>query len=104
MARWFPTSVEIISGSQGATASTSAVVSPGNGTTKIVVKNTHATQSLYVGFDSTIDATDTSTHFIAGVLAAGDSLTLTDYSGAIWLDASAASTTYLIERWYEERG
>ncbi|MFQ5471735.1 MAG: hypothetical protein ACE5FA_02455 [Dehalococcoidia bacterium] len=98
MSTKFAYKAEITSGSQGATASTSAVVAAGAGTQQITVKNTHGSNTLYVGWDSTIDAADTTTYFIGGDLAAGATITLSDYNGAIWLDASGASTTYLIER------
>lgn len=100
MARYFPQAVELFDSSVGTTAT--EIFGSGNGTTHVVIKNDHGSQVLYVGWDSTVSST-ASTHFIGGDLAAGATLTLTDYAGPIWLEGSGASTTYRVERRYMPR-
>lgn len=94
------TKVEIADASVGTTAA--EVFADGDGTTQFTVVNDHGSNTLYVGWDSTVSSTP-ATHFIGGDLATTESIVISGYVGAIWLEGSGASTTYRVERRYVPR-
>ena len=94
-------SVEMFDATVGTTAA--EIFGTQEGTTSVTIANDHATNVLYVGWDSTVSST-AATHFIGGDLAGGGSpantLTLNDYTGPVWLEGSGAATAYRVERRY----
>lgn len=83
--------------STGTVGTSSALaLASGSGRVAVSVKNTHGSQTLTVGPASTVSTTE-GTRFIGGTLAAGASLTISDYIGPIYVIGSGASTTYTLQ-------
>lgn len=101
MADTLPTQVEVFDSSVGTAAV--EIFPAGNGTTHVLIKNDDASDALYVGWSSALDHVDLTMEFISGSLAAGGTLELTDYRGAIWLLGAAAGVDYRVERRYVKR-
>lgn len=78
----------------GTVGATSAVLAAQNrGRLKVVVTNTHATQTLSIAFATVVDSAPTAVAGSGVIVSAGGRFE-TDFRGALAVIGSGASTTY----------